>query len=65
MRTGQVLGATNRLAEVAVQRPVHYQEVLATLYRDLGIDVERATVRDLNGRPRYLVDGKLPIRELG
>lgn len=64
MRTGQAIGATNRLAETAVQRPVHYLEVLATLYRNMGIDVERATVRDLNGRPRYLVDGHQPIREL-
>ncbi|HLJ12757.1 MAG TPA: DUF1501 domain-containing protein [Planctomycetaceae bacterium] len=64
MRTGQVLGSTNRLGETAVQRPVHYQEVLATLYRNLGLDVEQATVRDLNGRPRYLVDGRQPIREL-
>lgn len=26
-------------------------------YHNLGIDVERTTVRDLNGRPQYLVDG--------
>jgi hypothetical protein len=64
MQTGQVIGATNRLGEHAVQRPVHYDEVLATLYRNLGINVEQATVRDLNGRPRYLVDGHSPIREL-
>jgi hypothetical protein len=64
MRTGQAIGATNRLGEVATQRPVDYREVLATLYRNLGVDVEQATVRDLNGRPRYLVDGHLPIREL-
>ena len=56
MRTGQVIGATNRLGEHAVDRPVHFQEVFATLYRNLGIDTERATVRDFNGRPRYLVD---------
>ncbi|MFN0052826.1 MAG: DUF1501 domain-containing protein [Planctomycetales bacterium] len=64
MRTGQVIGATNHLGEVAVQRPVHYQEVLATLYHNLGLDVEQATVRDLNGRPRHLIDGHAPIREL-
>lgn len=64
MQTGQAIGATNRLGEHAVQRPVHYEEVLATLYRNLGINVEQATVRDLNGRPRYLVDGHQPIREL-
>ncbi|MEX0819726.1 MAG: DUF1501 domain-containing protein, partial [Pirellulaceae bacterium] len=39
MRTGQVIGSTNRLAEEAVDRPVHMQEVFATLYRNLGINV--------------------------
>lgn len=64
MPTGQVIGATNALAEHATQRPIHYQEVLATLYRNLGLAVETATIRDLNGRPRYLTDGKLPVKEL-
>lgn len=56
MRVGQVIGATNRLGEHATDRPVHFQEVFATLYHNLGIDVNRATIKDLNGRPRYLVD---------
>ncbi len=56
MRTGQVIGSTNRLGEHAHERPVDFQEVFATLYQNLGIDVNRATMNDLNGRPRYLVD---------
>ena len=56
MRTGQVIGSTNRLGEYAEDRPVHFQEVFATLYHNLGIDVENTTVTDLQGRPRYLVD---------
>lgn len=56
IRAGQVIGATNRLGEHATQRPVHFQEVFATLYRNVGIDIERATINDLNGRPQYLVD---------
>ena len=47
MKTGQVIGATNRLGEHAKDRPVHFQEVFATLYHNLGIDVNRATVNDL------------------
>ena len=40
-------------------------EVFATLYKNLGIDVNTATVDDLNGRPRYLVDeNRQPIKEL-
>lgn len=56
MRHGQVIGATNRLGEYATQRPVHFQEVFATLYQSLGIDVTQLTLPDLQGRPRYLVD---------
>ena len=63
-RTGQVIGATNKYAEEPVDRPVHFQEVFATIYRNLGIDVEKATIDDLNGRPRFLVDGYLPMPEL-
>ncbi|WP_152049799.1 DUF1501 domain-containing protein [Tautonia marina] len=63
LKTGQVIGATNRLGEQAVERPVHFKEVLATLYHCLGIDVERDTVIDPAGRPQYPVD--MPaIREL-
>ena len=66
IRTGQVIGATNRLGEHAVQRPVHFQEVFATLYHNVGIDVNYATINDLGGRPRYLVDHSLyqPMKEL-
>lgn len=64
MRTGQVIGSTNRLGEHAVDRPVRFQEVFATLYHRLGIDVNTATVNDLNGRPMYLVDHVQPMREL-
>ncbi|MGD9853449.1 MAG: DUF1501 domain-containing protein [Planctomycetaceae bacterium] len=56
MRHGQVIGATNRLGEYAKDRPVHFQEVFATLYKSLGIDVDATTLRDLQGRPQYLVD---------
>jgi hypothetical protein len=65
LRTGQVIGATNRLGEYATERPVTFQEVFATLYHAIGIDVRTATVEDLNGRPQYLLDsGVEPIREL-
>ena len=56
MRTGQVIGSTDRLAEHAKDRPVHFQEVFATLYHNLGIDAATTTVNDLTGRPQYLVD---------
>ena len=37
MRTGQVIGPTNRLGEVPKDRPVTFQNVFATLYHNLGI----------------------------
>jgi hypothetical protein len=64
MRTGQVIGATDRLGGEAVERPVAFGEVFATLYHQLGIDVDSATVPDLSGRPHYVVDGYKPMPEL-
>jgi hypothetical protein len=64
MRTGQVIGATDRLGEHATERPVHFQEVFATLYHRLGIDVNTTTLTDLAGRPQYLVDHRQPMREV-
>lgn len=56
MRAGQVIGATNRLGEYATERPVHFQEIFATLYHNLGIDTTRTTLTDPAGRPQYLVE---------
>ncbi len=56
MNMGQVIGSTDRLGGEADDRPVHFQEVHATLYHNVGIDVTSATVPDLTGRPRFLVD---------
>jgi hypothetical protein len=65
MKTGHVIGATDRLGGEAVERPVQFGEVFATLYHNLGIDVAKVTVPDFSGRPQYLVDnGIQPMREL-
>ena len=65
MKTGQVIGATDRLGGEAVERPVRFGDVFATLYHNLGIDARNTTVNDLNGRPQFLVEGDArPIAEL-
>ncbi|MFO1485651.1 MAG: DUF1501 domain-containing protein [Verrucomicrobiaceae bacterium] len=64
MRHGQVIGATDKHAGEATERPVAFGEVFATLYKQMGIDVTKATLTDLTGRPQYLVDGNLPMQEL-
>jgi Protein of unknown function (DUF1501) len=51
MRTGQVIGQTDRTASTAVSRPVSYQDVMATLYHNLGIDLADARLTDPTGRP--------------
>ncbi|MCA9055843.1 MAG: DUF1501 domain-containing protein, partial [Planctomycetaceae bacterium] len=56
MRHGQVIGETNRLGEHPISRPVHFQEVFATLYKSLGLDPDHTALPDLRGRPTYLVD---------
>ncbi len=65
MKTGQVIGATDRIAGEAVSRPVTFSELFATLYYNLGIDVSQTTLTDLNGRPQYLVEENArPMKEL-
>ena len=65
MKTGQVIGGTDRLGGEPNERPVTFGEIFATLYHNLGIDVSKTTVPDLSGRPNYLVpDGAQPMREL-
>jgi uncharacterized protein (DUF1501 family) len=65
MQTGQVIGKTNRYGEYAVDRPVKFQEVFATLYKSAGIDYKSVREFDQGGTPRYMVDqGIEPLREL-
>jgi len=65
MRTGQVIGRTNRMGEHAVERPVKFQEVFATLYKNAGLDTGAVRIFDQGGTPRYLVDNGIePIHEL-
>ena len=64
MKTGQVIGATDRLGAEVAERPVHFGEVISTLYHNLGINPNQATVTDLQNRPRYLVDNYQPLKEL-
>jgi len=63
IHAGQAIGATNRLGEEASERPVHMQEIVATLYHNLGIDTSAVTIADPTGRPQFLVDHE-PIAEL-
>ncbi|NBO91175.1 MAG: DUF1501 domain-containing protein [Planctomycetia bacterium] len=56
LRTGCVIGATDSRGGEAAKRPIHFQDVYATVYHALGIDVRHTTYKDHNGRPQYLID---------
>jgi hypothetical protein len=63
MKLGQAIGASTKNADDVKDRPVQLQEVFATLYHNLGVDLD-TTIIDPNGRPQYLLDHRQPIREL-
>ncbi len=64
MNLGQVIGSTDKLGGSAANRPVHYQDVLATVYHNLGID-PHAFIRDKADRPVSILPPTAePIREL-
>lgn len=64
LRTGQVIGSTNRLGERPQDRPVSLQQVFATVYKNMGIPVESAQLMDPAGRPQYLLEHREVIGEL-
>ena len=63
MRHGQVVGATNRLGEHPVSRPLTPNDLWATVYHHLGINPHEA-ITDYTGRPQHILPFGEPIREL-
>jgi hypothetical protein len=63
LKMGQVIGSTNARGEVAQDRPVSVQQVLATLYHALDIDPS-SSIPNRDGRPMPLLDEREPIQEL-
>ena len=63
LNMGQVVGSTNRLGESPQDRPVTYQDLLATIYDSLGINLAQTFIDDA-GRPVPLLPAGQPIREL-
>jgi hypothetical protein len=63
LRGGAVVGATNARAEHPIERPLDPQDILATVYRVLGVDPDTA-FPDHAGRPIPLVSVGKPIEEL-
>ncbi|MFO0425759.1 MAG: DUF1501 domain-containing protein [Planctomyces sp.] len=64
MPTGMVIGSTDKTAAYAEDRPVHYRDILATIYHNMGID-SSDYIRDQSDRPvRILPEDARPVREL-
>jgi uncharacterized protein (DUF1501 family) len=63
IRTGQVIGATDSRAEYVDENPLEPNDLMATIYRHLGIDPMRE-FPDHTGRPIRLLDRIEPIRGL-
>jgi hypothetical protein len=63
LRMGQVVGATNSKAEYPTQDPLTPQDLLATVYRHLGINY-RHEIMDFSGRPVPILPHGNPIEAL-
>jgi uncharacterized protein (DUF1501 family) len=63
MKMGQVIGSTDDKGARPKDRPLHPNDVLATLYKHLGIDHSQAFVNPA-GRPIPLLPHGEPISEL-
>jgi hypothetical protein len=59
---GQVIGSSDAQGGAPKERPISIEDLGATVYRKLGIDVHKEY--HSNGRPVKMNDGGTPIREL-
>ncbi len=60
---GQVIGATNSKGEFPHERPLTPQDLLATMYRHLGINWGHE-LKDFSGRPVPILGNAREIEEL-
>ncbi|MBP88391.1 MAG: hypothetical protein CMJ64_17030 [Planctomycetaceae bacterium] len=63
LKVNQVIGTSSSKGEVPATRPVGPTDVLATMYRHLGIDTRQHTLTP-QGRPVPILPDGEPIREL-
>ncbi len=59
IRTGQVVGATDRFGGYPVSHATHPNDILATVYHLLGFDPDQTTIPDRAGRPMRLTEGNV------
>lgn len=63
IRPGIIVGSSSRGGDLPQDRPVHIYDVLATIYRQLGVNADEVH-RDSSGRPFAILPEGRPIPEL-
>ncbi|MEC7564217.1 MAG: DUF1501 domain-containing protein [Planctomycetota bacterium] len=63
VKTGQVIGATDKSGASVTTRPYSPADIAATMYHSLGID-HHGMVNDYQGRPRRILEEGNPVPEL-
>jgi hypothetical protein len=63
VKPGVVLGESDALAELPKERPIGHQDVLATMYKLLGVDYAKSYLNEAN-RPVQILNVGRPIEEI-
>jgi hypothetical protein len=63
VKRGMILGSSDALAELPKDRPISHQDVLATMYRILGVDFSQSYLNEAQ-RPVQVLNTGEPIREI-
>jgi hypothetical protein len=63
LKRGRVIGTSSPNGEIPQNRPVHFNEILATMYHQMGIPTDRV-FPDPFGRPIAILDHGHPLPEL-
>ncbi len=63
LKSGLVVGETDSRGERAKTGATHFQNLIATIYKVLGIE-PNTTLADFTGRPQFLLDVNAPVKEL-
>ncbi len=61
---GQLIGATDPRGEQVIERRTSVHDLLATMYRHLGIQPRGISINDFSGRPIPLLNEGTPVPEL-
>lgn len=63
LKMGQVIGETDSRAERAKTGSISFQNIMATIYKVMGVD-PKVKLPDFNGRPQHILSEREPIQEL-